>query len=96
MSKSKSEKVWLLYHEEFMTTQHTGYDSCRSNLAIFDHKPDVEEIAPMIGEYLDNGNIGRAIAQVVDLLKTGSMVERGFAISLQEIKLNTLLEMKDR
>lgn len=68
---------YILYVTEYYEGQCTGFNSTEYNISIFDHKPTMEDVAPMVSEYLDNHDMGKSIAILSALINTGEATAFG-------------------
>lgn len=85
------QTVWMLTRTESYGVQCTGFSETTSVKVLWSTKPTIEQIAPMISEAL-SPMLGDAIAQVVTLLKTGTLSVWDVELDLKEVHLGTDLE----
>ena len=87
-----SKTVWILTCTEY-EDQCTGFSQATNLIAIFDQKPSLEVVAPMVTEWLPKDDMGRAISLITTLLNEGHFEAQIWGnkapdIELQEIFLN--------
>jgi hypothetical protein len=93
----KKQNPFILFVTSYYDGQCTGYGTNTNLVAVFDHKPTMEEVAPMLTDHLPANDMGRAISILSALLSKGEAKGGGYTradLELKQVKWNTELNLE--